>query len=154
MIFAITLANKIFHIFLLSHLSLGSLLAVYLCISATIRSLWFPNSFFSALSLATSEALGPLLFSASCTVFREDSICWKDTLCHTPFEFNTLLPNWYKFLLDSQVCINSTPCLKWGVRSGNCPESFKVGINWILVYWEQKQPLYLSQQSLFLKSLI
>ena len=76
-----------------SHLSLGSLLAVYLCISATILSLWFPNSFFSALSLATSEALGPLLFSASCTVFREDSICWKYTLCHTPLTFNTLLPN-------------------------------------------------------------
>ena len=76
-----------------AHLSLGSLLAVYLCISATIRSLWFPNSFFSALSRATSEALGPLLFSASCTVFREDSICWKDTHCiFIPITFSILVP--------------------------------------------------------------
>ena len=54
-------------------LSLGSLLALYRCISATIRSRWFPNSFFSALRRATSEALGP--FSVSVTFFRLDSIC-------------------------------------------------------------------------------
>ena len=80
-----------------AHLSLGSLLAVYLCISATIRSLWFPNSFFSALSRATSEALGPLLFSANCTVFREDSICWKDTR-YILITFTILVPHQYSSL--------------------------------------------------------
>ena len=119
-----------------AHLSLGSLLAVYLCISATIRSLWFPNSFFSALSRATSEALGPLLFSASCTVFREDSICWKDTR-YILFTFTILVPHQYSslwsILTGFKVLSNRQPCLKWVARSPTCPETFKVGINWILV---------------------
>ena len=95
-----------------AYLSLGSLLAVYLCISATIRSLWFPNSFFSAFSRATSEALGPLLFSASCTVFREDSICWKDThLFFIPITFKYIgAPSIVPLLIKSNgapnyVCI-------------------------------------------------
>ena len=93
-----------------AYLSLGSLLAVYLCISATIRSLWFPNSFFSALSRATSEALGPLLFSASCTVFREDSICWKDTHCiRIPITFHLVYCRKFTFCFLFQIQCYLTP---------------------------------------------
>ena len=56
----------------------GSLVAAYLCISATILSRWFPKSFFSAFSRAISLALGPdFSVLAVATVFRLDSICWK-----------------------------------------------------------------------------
>ena len=111
-----------------AHLSLGSLLAVYLCISATIRSLWFPNSFFSALSRATSEALGPLLFSASCTVFREDSICWKDTR-YILITFTILVPHQYSslwsILTGSKVFIISTAMLEVSSKKPNLSRNFQ-----------------------------
>ena len=112
-----------------AYLSLGSLLAVYLCISATIRSLWFPNSFFSAFSRATSEALGPLLFSASCTVFREDSICWKDThLFFIPITFKYIgAPSIVALLIKSNGAPNyvfiiiSTPLPEVWSKKPNMP---------------------------------